>query len=127
MYDTDHIFNKLFNYFEVDTIKDLSDKIDISQSTVSKWKQRSSFTGLKKKCRELGIYSEIFGDINTQNINDISGGQVAQNVSGNQTQELMHTKAESIDTATYNLFKEAYDKALKNDDLKALRIHLMDY
>ena len=39
----------------------------------------------------------------------------------------MHTKAESIDTATYNLFKEAYDKALKNDDLKALRIHLMDY
>ncbi len=39
-------------------------------------------TAIKKKCRELGIYNEIFGDI--QSISSVTGGQNAQNVHGNQ-------------------------------------------
>ncbi len=56
------IFEKLFNYFKVSTIRDLSEKINMSESTVSKWRQRESINAIKKKCRELGIYNEIFGD-----------------------------------------------------------------
>ena len=57
------IFEKLFNYFKVSTIRDLSEKINMSESTVSKWRQRESINAIKKKCRELGIYNEIFGDL----------------------------------------------------------------
>lgn len=55
------IFEKLFNFFNVSTIIDLSDKINVPYGTLSKWKSRNSINAIKKKCRELGIYNEIFG------------------------------------------------------------------
>lgn len=54
------IFDKLFNYYNVNSIKDLANIINTQPSTVSNWKQRSSVTAIKKKCRELGIYEDIF-------------------------------------------------------------------
>lgn len=80
------IIDKLFDYFNVYSIQDLALKMNVSQPTVSKWKTRNSINAIKKKCRELGIYSEIFGDLNSniQNIDTISGGQNAQNVRKNQ-------------------------------------------
>ncbi|MDX4069824.1 helix-turn-helix domain-containing protein [Aliarcobacter skirrowii] len=60
--EINYIFEKLFNYFNVSTIRELSEKINISESTISKWKQRNSINAIKKKCRELGIYNQIFGD-----------------------------------------------------------------
>lgn len=56
----DLIFDRLFDYFEVGTISDLSKKMAIPQSTISKWKQRKSVSAIKKVCRELSIYNEIF-------------------------------------------------------------------
>lgn len=53
-------FEKLFNFYNVSTIKELSEKIKIGASTISAWNQRKSITALKKACRELGIYNEIF-------------------------------------------------------------------
>ena len=58
----DYVFEKLFNHFKVSTIRDLSEKINMSESTVSKWRQRESINAIKKKCRELGIYKEIFSN-----------------------------------------------------------------
>jgi transcriptional regulator with XRE-family HTH domain len=58
--DINIIFEKLFNYFQTSTIRELSEKINMSESTVSKWRQRKSINAIKKKCRELGIYEEIF-------------------------------------------------------------------
>ena len=55
-----YVFEKLFNYFNVSTIRDLSKKLNMSESTVSKWRQRNSINAIKKKCRELEIYDEIF-------------------------------------------------------------------
>ena len=40
----------------------------MSESTVSKWRQRESVNAIRKKCRELGIYNDIFCDLNMQNI-----------------------------------------------------------
>ena len=56
------------NFYTVFTMKELSEKIGISQQAISKWKNNNSIVAIKKKCRELGIYNEIFGDLNTQNI-----------------------------------------------------------
>lgn len=67
--DINDIFERLFNYFKTSTIRELSEKINMSESTVSKWRQRESVNAIKKKCRELGIYNEIFGDLNS-NINN---------------------------------------------------------
>ena len=86
MNEIDEIFDKLFNFFGVSTITDLSKKLEMSQPAVTNWQRRNSISAIKKKCRELGIYSEIFGDLNSniQNIHTISGGQNAQNVRKNQ-------------------------------------------
>lgn len=70
------IFERLFNYFSVSTIRELSDKINMSESTVSKWRQRESINSIKKKCRELGIYNEIFNEnVNFHNSNNSISGQ----------------------------------------------------
>ena len=64
----EYYFDKIFNFYNVSSIKELSEVINTGASTISNWKQRGSITALKKRCRELGIYNEIFGDLNTQNI-----------------------------------------------------------
>ena len=60
----EYYFDKIFNFYNVSSIKELSEAINTGASTISNWKQRNSITALKRKCRELGIYNEIFGDLN---------------------------------------------------------------
>ena len=124
------IFEKLFNYFQTSTIRELSEKINMSESTVSKWRQRESVNAIKKKCRELGIYNEIFGDShlnsNIQIIDKISGGNNSQLNCGNQINNV-NNKISGVDELTLDILKHAYQKAIKKDDLKGLRIHLMEY
>ena len=120
------IFERLFNYFQASTIRELSEKINMSESTVSKWRQRESVNAIKKKCRELGIYNEIFGDLNS-NINvNINSGQVAGTVQGNQKQNINQKEDEYIIPETILddiniLFKLAIENE-KEDDL----INLID-
>ncbi|MFY4760369.1 helix-turn-helix domain-containing protein [Aliarcobacter butzleri] len=66
--DSTILIQKMMNFYTVFTMKELSEKIGISQQAISKWKNNNSIVAIKKKCRELGIYNEIFGDLNTQNI-----------------------------------------------------------
>ena len=56
------IINKLINYFNVFSINELANKLDISQQAISKWKKNNSINAIKKRCRELEIYDEIFID-----------------------------------------------------------------
>lgn len=125
--NAEELITKLLNYYKVYTISELSEKIGIGQPAISKWKINNSIKTIKKKCIELGIYNDIFGDINThtQYLKTNSGINSFNNY-GTQTideQDLTN----DIDLATLNLFKEAYEKSIKNDDLKGLRLHLMDY
>ena len=132
MNESEKLLDKLLDYYNVSTIYQLSDKISIGQPAISKWKKNNSVNAIKRKCRELGIYNDIFGD-STQIIKSNSG-QIAQSVDGNQVfnpintpAQLSSKKTEDIDDATFGLFKEAYQKAKENSDLKGLRIHLMEY
>ena len=100
------IFERLFNYFQASTIRELSEKINMSESTVSKWRQRESINAIRKKCRELGIYNEIFGDLNSKN---------------------NYTNDTEIDEVTLSLIKEVYNKAKSKNNIKGFRICLMDF
>lgn len=56
------ILERLFNFYKVTNVAELSQKIETSQATISSWKVRNSINAVKKKCRELNIYDEIFTD-----------------------------------------------------------------
>ena len=55
---------KMMDYFNVSSIQDLAQKMNVSQPTISIWKNRNAISAIKKRCRELGIYNEIFRDLN---------------------------------------------------------------
>jgi len=67
----EYYFERVLSFYNVSTLKDLSDITNIPISTMSSIKQRNSITALKKKCRELGIYSEIFEDNHNDKLKDV--------------------------------------------------------
>lgn len=56
------LIDNMLKHFDVSTYSDLAQKISTTQASISSWKMRNSINAIKKKCRELGIYDEIFGD-----------------------------------------------------------------
>lgn len=69
--NAEDLVDKLSKFFNVKSNIDLADKMNSTPQTITNWKTRNSINGIKKKCRELGIYSEIFGDSKKQeNTND---------------------------------------------------------
>ncbi len=70
------LIDLLFIHFNVTTMADLAIHIDVSQQTISKWKQRNSVNAIKKKCIELGIYNEIFGNLNLSSNEDKNNNEI---------------------------------------------------
>ena len=65
------LIDKILDYYSVGTYSELANKINTTQQVISKWKQRNAVNAIKKRCRELGIYNEIFKDSKKQeNTND---------------------------------------------------------
>ncbi len=62
MHNAEFLIDKLMNFYKVTTIQELAKKMEIGQPSISKWKINNSKNAIKKKCRELGIYKEIFED-----------------------------------------------------------------
>lgn len=113
------IIDRLFDYFEVTSIQDLAAKMNVSQPTISKWKTRNAISAIKKRCRELGIYNDIFGDfnsnINNQTIRD-NHGKLSQtgNIYGTKENEDIN----NIDEAALSTFRRAYSKCIdENGDI----------
>ena len=117
------------NFYTVFTMKELSEKIGISQQAISKWKNNNSIVAIKKKCRELGIYNEIFGDLNTNinhfqnsNINkafDLSSNSHSQdsiNIGNNPNCEQISKMNQTIVSSFINV----YYKLERKGDLKRL-------
>ncbi|MDQ1339045.1 MAG: hypothetical protein QG567_194 [Campylobacterota bacterium] len=78
MNDAEKLIDLLLTYYNVTSVSQLADVIDIGQPALSKWKKNNSVGAIKKKCRELGIYNEIFGDINKE-IGDVLVESAADN------------------------------------------------
>lgn len=124
-----YFYDKLLSFYNVNTLKDLSEVTNIPISTMSSIKQRNSITALKKKCRELGIYNEIFGDLNTNinhfqnsNINkafDLSSNSHSQdsiNIGNNPICEQISKMNQTIVSSFINV----YYKLERKGDLKRL-------
>ena len=123
MFDSEAIIFKLLSYFQLDNNQELALKLGTTPQTISNWKTRNSISPLKKKCRELGIYNEIFGDLTHSNRISVNNntGQLASTVHGNQEQRINHKEDEYIIPETILddiniLFKLAIENE-KEDDL----------
>ena len=61
MVNVNDVIQKMMNHYDLDTLSELSEVLKVSQPTISKWRARNTIIPIKKRCRELGIYNEIFG------------------------------------------------------------------
>ena len=96
-------------YFSVVNYSELAKKIGVAQQNISKWKSRNSVNAIKVKCRELGIYNEIFGDLNSNTtINQGNNSRAA----GKNYIESGHSNEKEInfDNITIGLIKKAIEK-----------------
>ena len=120
---------KLYSFFDVKNNLDLANKLETTAQTISNWKSRNSVNAIKKKCRELSIYNEIFGNLNTNNNNfQNSNINTAFDLSSNsQAQNSMHVGNNPIceqilkmNQTIVSSFINVYDILEKKGDLKRL-------
>lgn len=127
MNDIDMILNKLLEYYDIDTMAELSNILEVSQPTISKWKTRNAIIPIKRRCKELGIYDEIFGVLNS-NINNFqnSTNVVAQDFSNNSNAQ--HSQAfgnkTDIDKNILKLIDTLYSFAKENHKIEELKTDL---
>ncbi len=129
MFDSEAIIFKLLSYFQLDNNQELALKLGTTPQTISNWKTRNSISPLKKKCRELGIYNEIFGDLNS-NINNFQNSNInkAFDLSSNSHSQdsiniLNNPICEQISNMNQTIvssFINVYHKLEKKGDLKRL-------
>lgn len=113
------LIEKLLNYYNLTSLQELAEKLNIKQSSLSSWKSRNSINAIRNKCRELGIYNEIFGDlnsnINNQTIRD-NHGNLSQ--TGNVYNSRDNDDLNNIDEAALSTFKRAFSKCMdENGDI----------
>ncbi|WP_434637359.1 hypothetical protein MLC35_00945 [Sulfurimonas sp. NW7] len=85
-YTVEDILERMFAYYNVSSISGLSKVINTSPKTISNWKIRNSISAVKKKCRELGIFQEIFNSTGAAIVSD-NHGNIAGTVFGSQYSE----------------------------------------
>ena len=134
-YDIEIILQRLLDYFDLDNMSQLADKLSVSQPTISKWKNNNSIVAIKKKCRELGIYNEIFGDLNMQNIQnqiiDTQNGINSFNNFAESNKQKIISKDILQDEEVIKVIKSITpiiedDKIKKDDFIKYLKKWLID-
>ena len=117
--DINTVFDRLFDYYCINSLQELALKLGVSQPAISQWKTRNAISAVKKRCRELGIYNEIFGDLNS-NINNQTIGDNHGNLSqtGNVYTSKDNNDLNNIDEAALSTFKRAYSKCVdENGDI----------
>ena len=132
--DINTVFDRLFDYYCINSLQELALKLGVSQPAISQWKTRNAISAVKKRCRELGIYNEIFGDLNS-NINNQTIGDNHGNLSqtGNVYGFKENNELNNIDEAALSTFKRAYSKCVDDngdiieDKLDELIIYLTKF
>ena len=127
MENVEDILERLFLFYKVASVAELSKQINTSQKTISNWKIRNSISALKKRCRELGIYNEIFGDsFNTFTQTGANSTQIKNqtNSGGNILNSSSLNKDTNIDNELLPLFEALSSVAIALDKKAQLRIEL---
>jgi hypothetical protein len=60
--DASMYVQKMLDFYKVDSITKLSEIINISVPSISNWRKYNYIKAIKTKCKDIGIYREIFGD-----------------------------------------------------------------
>ena len=109
MENAEFLIEKLLNFYKASNVAELSTKINTSQKTISNWKIRNSINAIKKRCRELGIYTEIFGDLSKET-NNFHNTNFSGNSSGvdNSNNKNINSSNDDLDCDdfTKSLFKQ---------------------
>lgn len=118
---------KLYSFFDVKNNLDLANKLETTAQTISNWKSRNSVNAIKKKCRELGIYNEIFGDLNSninnfQNSTNVVGQDFSNNSNAHHTQNIDNKT--HIDENILKLIDTLYSFAKTNNKIDELKTDL---
>ena len=127
MENVEDILERLFLFYKVASVAELSKQINTSQKTISNWKIRNSISALKKRCRELGIYNEIFGDsFNTFTQTGANSTQIKNqtNSGGNILNSSSLNKDTNIDNEFLPLFEALSSVANALDKKAQLKIEL---
>ncbi|MEM5557060.1 hypothetical protein AAHK07_00920 [Aliarcobacter cryaerophilus] len=127
MSDINSILNKLLKFYDLDTLSELSEVLKVSQPTISKWRARNTIIPIKKRCRELGIYNEIFGDsFNTFTQTGANSTQIKNqtNSGGNILNSSSLNKDTNIDNELLPLFEALSSVAIALDKKAQLKIEL---
>ena len=127
MSDINSILNKLLKFYDLDTLSELSEVLKVSQPTISKWRARNTIIPIKKRCRELGIYNEIFGDsFNTFTQTGANSTQIKNqtNSGGNILNSSSLNKDTNIDNELLPLFEALSSVANALNKKAQLKIEL---
>lgn len=82
--EIDEIIRRLFDYYGISTLQELAEKMGISKASISNWKSRNSINAIERRCRDLGIYSQIFDSLTTiQRIKNQNGNNSFNNFANN--------------------------------------------
>ena len=125
--EAERILDKIMLYFSVVNYSELAKKIGVAQQNISKWKSRNSVNAIKVKCRELGIYNEIFGDsFNTFSQTGANSTQIKNqtNSGGNILNSSSLNKDTNIDNELLPLFEALSSVANALDKKAQLKIEL---
>lgn len=71
MQNVEDILNKLYDYYGISGVNELSVKLGVSPQNISNWKARNSINPLKTIIRQNGIYEKIFGESILRNASDL--------------------------------------------------------
>ncbi len=113
--DANYYIEILLSYYGLSSLQELAHKLDVKQPSISSWKARNSVSAIKKKCRELGIYNEIFKDSSisiTQGNDSRAAGRDYRE--GSKTSE---SQRPQLDELTMSLIKKLVDK-IGEDELQ---------
>lgn len=126
MHNFTYFYDKLLNFYKVNSLKDLSKITNIPISTISSIKQRESITALKKKCRELDIYNDIFDTQNIQigydesNIPSVNYVDVDGRIIEHTNKHYTNEKILKMNKTIVDSFINVYEKLEKEGNLKKL-------
>ena len=127
------IIYKLYEFFKVNNNLELAELLKTTPQTISNWKTRNSISAIKKKCRELGIYNDIFGDIDNKILDTLNKEEKEEIKNSIDEDTMFHIQNLFTIAKRKNLLKElktelsmmylkysTYDKDSKTEDGKSI-------
>lgn len=122
--NVEDILERMFTYYNVSSASELSQVINTSQKTISNWKIRNSISAVKKKCRELGIYQEIFNSSGISIVHSNYGNN-AETVLGDQNSE-KNSLCDGIDDGLLKLVYIA-SQTLESEQIQELKKRIKEF